>query len=30
MASRTYHLIGPDGAEYQSATKGTLGGHWRS
>jgi hypothetical protein len=30
MASHTYHLIGPDGAEYQSATKGTLGGHRRS
>jgi len=30
MPSRTYHLIGPDGADYPSATKGTLGGHRRS
>jgi hypothetical protein len=22
-----YRLIGPDGVEYESATKGTLGGH---
>jgi len=25
-----YRLIGPDGIEYQSPTKGTLGGHRRS
>ena len=30
MPSRTYHLTGPDGAEYRSAMKGTLGGHRRS
>jgi hypothetical protein len=28
--SRTYRLIGPDGAPYLSETKGTLGGHRRS
>lgn len=28
--ARTYLLIGPDGKPYESATKGTLGGHRRS
>ncbi len=27
--TRTYTLLGADGAEYESATKGTLGGHRR-
>ena len=27
MSSRAYRLIGPDGAEYASMTKGLLGGH---
>jgi hypothetical protein len=26
---RTYTLLGPDGRPYQSATRGTLGGHRR-
>lgn len=30
MAQRTYRLVGPDGAPYESATPGTLGGHRRS
>ena len=30
MTQRTYRLIGPDGAPYESASKGTLGGHRRS
>jgi methylphosphotriester-DNA--protein-cysteine methyltransferase len=30
MAQRTYRLIGPDGARYESATRGTLGGHRRT
>jgi hypothetical protein len=25
-----YRLVGPDGVEYQSETKGTLGGHRRN
>ena len=28
--SRTYRLIGPDGAPYEGANKGPLGGHRRS
>lgn len=27
MVNKTYKLIGPDGKEYQSAEKGSLGGH---
>jgi hypothetical protein len=27
--AKTYTLIGPDGAPYESATPGTLGGHRR-
>ena len=30
MPARTYRLIGPDGIEYESPTKGTLGGHRRT
>ena len=29
MESKTYMLIGADGKSYQSATKGTFGGHRR-
>lgn len=28
--TRTYRLVGPDGAPYQSASKGTFGGHRRT
>jgi hypothetical protein len=30
MTTKTYWLIGADGRPYDSATKGTLGGHRRS
>ena len=30
MTHRPYRLVGPDGAVYESAAKGTLGGHRRS
>ena len=30
MVNRSYRLIGPDGLEFQSPIKGTLGGHRRS